>query len=294
VSGSLVLALLTSLALIAFAANSLICRAALGGGAIDAGSFTALRLLSGAVVLLAVRRASRRPTAAGRGLVQPAMLFLYAAAFSFAYRSLDVGTGALLLFGAVQATMILAGLRSGERFGLAEAAGLLVALTGLVWLVAPGVTAPSPRGAALMGAAGVAWGLYSLRGRGSQDPVGDTARNFAIAAAAGLLFVPGSLSGGLVTARGAALAVLSGAVTSGLGYVLWFAALPRLSAIRAAILQLPVPAITAAGGVLFLGERVSARLVLAAMLILGGVGLAIAVHARSARRRSGAPEGSPR
>ena len=278
-------ALLTTLALIAFAANSVICRAALGGGAIDAAGFTAIRLLAGAAVLSALRAGSGRPPRGGREVVQPAMLLLYAAAFSFAYLSLSAGTGALLLFGAVQSTMILAGLRSGERFGISEALGLVLALCGLGWLVAPGLAAPSAAGAALMVMAGVAWGIYSLRGRGSRDALGDTARNFALASIPGLVLGAVSLGGGQPTLKGIGLAVLSGAITSGLGYVVWFAALRRLTAIRAAIVQLPVPALTAVGGVVILSEPVSWRLVLSSVMILGGVAAAIAGPARGSGRR---------
>ncbi len=223
-------ALLTALALVAFAANSILCRLALGAQAIDAASFALLRLGSGAALLgvLHARRRERAP--AKRDFVQPAMLFLYAAAFSFAYRSLSAGTGALILFGCVQATMILVALRSGERFRASEAVGLAVALAGLGVLVAPGLAAPSPAGSALMAAAGVAWGVYSLRGRGSRDPVGDTARNFALATPLAAAVAVLAMRDLHATPRGALLAIASGALTSGLGYVAWYGALRGLTA----------------------------------------------------------------
>jgi drug/metabolite transporter (DMT)-like permease len=268
----------TSLALIAFAANSILCRMALGRRSIDPASFTAIRLLAGAVTPWIVSAGARaRPAAPVRaGWISAAMLFAYAAAFSLAYLSLGAGTGALILFGSVQATMIVAALRGGERFRPIEATGLVVALGGLVYLTAPGVTAPAPLGAALMAIAGIAWGIYSLRGRGAGDPLGDTARNFARALplVAGMVLL--SARHLHVTLAGALLAVASGALASGLGYVVWYVALRGLSAIRAATVQLAVPVLAAAGGVLVLGERVTLRLVLAAALILGGVALAIA------------------
>jgi drug/metabolite transporter (DMT)-like permease len=288
VSGRLGTALLTSLALVAFAANSVICRRALGSHLMDAASFALVRLATGAAVLLAIHAGTRRGFRVSFRPLQPAMLFLYAAAFSFAYRSLGSGTGALILFGCVQTTMILAAFRSGERFRLLEGAGLALALSGLGCLVAPGLTAPSLLGSALMAVAGIAWGVYSLRGRDSADPMGETTWNFVLATPLALAVAGLALRSAHVTPQGVALAAVSGAVTSGLGYVAWFAALRGLTAIRAAIVQLAVPALAAAGGVVFLSERVSLRLVLSAILILGGVTLAIARHSRWARGRPGA------
>jgi len=277
--------LLTALALVAFAANSVLYRLALGGRTIDAASFGAIRLASGAIVLAALHAASGRRAGARRGALAPVMLFAYVVAFSFAYLSLSAGTGALLLFGAVQATMILAALRAGERFAGGEAVGLAIALAGLTYLVLPGLAAPSPAGSALMIAAGIAWGLYSLRGRGATDPLGETARNFALATPLALLVALATLPRLHLGGPGALLAVASGAITSGLGYVAWFAALQGLSAIRAATVQLAVPALAAAGGVAFLGERLTLRLALSAALILGGVGLAVASRARKVAAR---------
>lgn len=276
-------ALLTALALVAFAANSVLCRLALGGESIDAASFSLLRLASGALTLALIHGARRGPRAEHRGWVPPLMLFAYVAAFSFAYTLVSAGTGALLLFGAVQATMILVALRSGERPTLAEGAGLALALGGLTYLVLPGLSAPSPAGSALMLAAGVAWGVYSLRGRSSRDPLADTARNFAVATAPALVVSIARLGHAHADARGALLAVCSGALTSGIGYVIWFAALRGLTAISAATAQLAVPVLAAAGGVVFLSEELTLRFAVAAAVILGGVGVAIAGRARRAR-----------
>jgi drug/metabolite transporter (DMT)-like permease len=269
-------AALAVVALVAFAANSLLCRLALGGGQIDAASFTAVRLLAGALALSLIVAATRRSRRQGRGSWSAAvMLFLYAASFSFAYLSLTAGTGALILFGAVQATMILAGLAKGERPRRVEWLGLLVALGGLVYLVVPGLTAPPPLGSALMAVAGIAWGFYSLRGRGAGDPVVVTRDNF-------LRAVPWALGLSLLAVArlelswpGVFWAAVSGAITSGAGYAVWYAALAGLTSTRAAIVQLAVPALAAAGGVIVLDERLSWRLVLSAALILGGVGLSL-------------------
>ncbi|ANM31204.1 membrane protein [Acidobacteria bacterium Mor1] len=279
-------ALLTLLALVSFAANSLLCRAALGDGEIDPASFTALRLVSGAALLFVIVRARGRsavpePGEAGSWL-SAAALFAYAITFSLAYLSLDAGTGALILFGCVQLTMIGAGIAGGQRPSGTEWSGTLIALSGLAYLVSPGLTAPAPLGAALMALSGIAWGGYSLRGRGARFPVAATSGNFsrsvppalvalaAVAAAQGLEASP----------RGAILALVSGAITSGLGYVLWYAALPSLTPTRAAVVQLMVPVIAGFGGVALLSEPLTLRLGLAAGLVLGGVGLAVGVRKR--------------
>lgn len=278
-------ATLSALALCAFAANSLLCRRALAEPGIDAATFTSVRLLSGALalwLLLAWLGGERPPPRAGQRWLPAAMLFAYAIAFSFAYLSLGAGTGALILFGCVQLTMLLAGLRVGERPSPRQWAGALVAFAGLAWLVAPGVTAPSPSGAALMAVAGIAWGAYSLLGRGAGNPVLATARNFAralpFALAASLLAMPHFS----IDAEGLLLATLSGALASGLGYVLWYAALPSLGATRAASVQLAVPALTAFAGVALLGEPLTPRLLAAGGAILGGI--ALAVFGRPPRR----------
>lgn len=273
----LLIALYTSVTMVAFASNSLLNRLALGQESIDAVSYTTVRLTSGALALWLI--ASLQKNSAGpkvRGnWISAGMLFLYALAFSFAYLSLSAGTGALILFGSVQVTMILAALRSGERPQLLEWLGVLLALGGLVYLVLPGLASPSVVGSALMLMAGIAWGVYSLRGRGASSPLADTAGNFMRAVPLILAVLLMSLGGVQLSQTGILLAVLSGAVASGLGYVLWYAALAGLTATRAAIVQLSVPVLAAWGGVAFLAEDVSLRLVLAAALILGGIALAI-------------------
>ena len=270
-------ALYTSLTMVAFASNSLLNRLALGRESIDAVSYTTVRLISGALVLWLI--ASLQTNGAGprvRGSwISASMLFIYAIAFSFAYLSLSAGTGALILFGSVQVTMILSALRSGERPQLLEWLGVLLALGGLVYLVLPGLEAPSPLGSALMTVAGIAWGVYSLRGRGSGSPLADTTGNFIRAVPLTLAVLLLSLNGVHLSQTGILLAVLSGAVASGLGYVIWYAALAGLTATRAAIVQLSVPVLAAWGGVAFLAEEVSLRLLLAGVLILGGIALAV-------------------
>jgi drug/metabolite transporter (DMT)-like permease len=266
---------LTSLAMIAFAGNSLLCRAALKHTGIDAASFTTIRLVSGAMTLWLVVRMSRGAYA-GKGNWWSALaLFGYAAGFSFAYVSLPAATGALLLFGAVQATMIGHGLWVGERLHGLQLVGLLLALGGVLGLMLPGLTAPPLPGAVLMLGAGVAWGIYSLRGKGAGDATRVTAGNFLRAA-------PIAVAMSLVTHHEAAVdyagigyAVASGALTSGIGYAIWYTALPALKATYAATVQLSVPVIAALGGIVLLGEPVTLRLVVASIAILGGIGLVI-------------------
>lgn len=274
----------TALALLAFAANSLLCRAALGAGAIDAASFTAVRLGSGAMTLAALVALRTQRRSPSRGAWTPALaLFAYAAPFSFAYLRLPTGLGALVLFGAVQATMIGAELARGRRPSRREALGLVLALVGLAALTLPGTSAPDPLGFGLMVLAGAAWGLYSLLGRdrssrggGTPDPLATTAGNFARSLLFAVLLAPLVVATPLhATGKGIALAVSSGALASGVGYALWYAALPALGATRAAIVQLLVPVLAAAAGVLLLGETVSPRLVACGLTILGGVALAL-------------------
>lgn len=291
--------LCAGLALLCFAANSILCRLALGRGEIDAISFTTVRVLSGALMLalivrLAARRAGARALGAdGRatgGWAAAAALFAYAIAFSLAYLRIGAGVGALIAFGAVQATMIGWGLRRGERPGVAEWIGLALAFCGLASLGLRGLDAVDPFGAGSMLLAGVAWGIYSLIGRGSGRPLLDTAGNFlraapmalAVSAAAGVL----AFSTFHVSVSGLGLALISGALTSGVGYSLWYAALPYLQATRAAVLQLAVPVIAAAGAVAFLGEAVTPRLLGAAAAILGGVALAVLGKRREPATRS--------
>src|SRR6185503_13163754 len=269
------LVLITTLAMLAFAANSLLCRVALRDTAIDAASFTAIRLASGALVLaLIVRARGSRPTEAG-SWTAAVCLFGYAAFFSFAYRQLPAATGALLLFGAVQTAMLSWGLATGERLRRLQIAGLLIAVGGLVYMLLPGLSAPPIEGAAFMIAAGIAWAGYSLLGRGVKDPTKATAGNFfrsvPFAAALSLAMAAGTSA----DHTGALYAVASGAVTSGLGYVLGYAALPALTAAAAAVIQLSVPAIAALGGVVLLAEPLSSRLVIASVTILGGIALTI-------------------
>jgi drug/metabolite transporter (DMT)-like permease len=276
-------AVYTSLAMVAFASNSLLNRLALGGESIDAVSYTAVRLIAGALTLWLIsslQRNSAEPKVRGNW-ISAVMLFLYAITFSFAYLSLRAGTGALILFGTVQVTMILSALRSGERPQPLEWMGLLLALGGLVYLVLPGLEAPSPLGSAFMMLAGMAWGIYSLRGRGSSSPLADTIGNFLRAVPFILAILIISLDGVQLSQTGILLAVLSGALASGVGYVIWYAALAGLSATRAAIVQLSVPVLAAWGGVVLLAEDVSLRLILAAALILGGIALAIAGRRKS-------------
>lgn len=269
--------LLTALAMLAFAGNSLLCRMALRDTAIDAASFTAVRLFAGALTLwLVVKLRSGRSPAAGAGNWLSALaLFVYAAGFSFAYLSLTAATGALLLFGAVQASMIAYGLWAGERMQHLQVAGLLLALAGLLALLLPGLSAPPLGGSLMMIAAGAAWGIYSLRGKGAGDPTRVTAGNFLRAAplalGLALIFWP-QLK---LDATGLAYAVASGALASALGYVIWYTALPALKATQASTVQLSVPVLAALGGVLLLEEPLTLRLVLSSVAILGGIALVI-------------------
>jgi drug/metabolite transporter (DMT)-like permease len=267
--------ILTAVAMIAFAGNSLLCRVALRGDAIDPASFTLIRIASGAMMLSAialVRNAGWR----GAGNWPSAIaLFSYAAAFSFAYLSLSAGTGALLLFGAVQATMILWGWWRGERLRALQLVGLALTVGGLVALVFPGLSAPSFAGSSLMIAAGFAWGVYSLRGKAAGDPVRATAGNFIravpFAIALGLAFLPSLRA----DAAGLGYAILSGAIASALGYAIWYSVLPSLHAANAATVQLSVPVLTALAGILLLGEPLTLRFLVAAVAILGGIALVV-------------------
>lgn len=268
-------AISVSLAMLAFASNSLLCRLALRDTALDAASFTTVRLLSGAVALFLIVQLRNR----GRRLLgswrSAGALFAYAAGFSFAYRSLTAATGALILFGAVQATMIGHGLAKGERLSGSQSFGLLLALGGLLYLLLPGLAAPPLIGSALMMAAGIAWGIYSLRGRGGGDPVQVTAGNFVRAAPLGLLLSAATIGRGSIDGVGVGYAVLSGALTSGVGYWIWYQALPSLKASHAATVQLSVPVLAALGGVVLLGESVTLRLALSSVAILGGIALVL-------------------
>jgi drug/metabolite transporter (DMT)-like permease len=311
--------LLTLAAMIAFASNSLLCRAALKQTNIDAATFTFVRIFSGAVALCFFMNVRRRitvdrkatPLAAGSktrvGFLSPPSspkgrgdpfsmmekvrmrvfclgngnwmsalaLFTYAAAFSFAYVNLLAGTGALLLFGAVQATMILWGLHKGERLDAIQITGLVVAVTGLVILVFPGLSAPPLIGSILMLGAGVAWGVYSLRGKGVQNPASVTAGNFVRAVPFSVIVWIFFLPWAHVDPAGVGYAIISGVIASGLGYVIWYSALPGLRAASAATVQLSVPVLAATGGILLLGESITLRYVLASVAVLGGIALVV-------------------
>ncbi|MBZ0331218.1 DMT family transporter [Halomonas sp. ANAO-440] len=271
--------------MVAFAGNSLLCRIALKDTSIDAASFTAIRLISGAVVLWLIVQ-MRRGTFTGGGSWSSAFaLFAYAAGFSFAYVSLSAATGALLLFGAVQTTMIGYGIYAGERLRTLQIIGLFLALAGLVILLLPGLTAPPLAGSTLMLGAGVAWGIYSLRGKAAGDPLRVTAGNFLRAVPIAVVLSLITLSGSSLDPAGFWYAVASGALASGMGYAIWYTVLPALKATSAATVQLSVPVIAAAGGAVMLGESISLRLVLASMAILGGIALVILEkqHANSAK-----------
>lgn len=275
---------LTTLAMVAFAGNSILARLALGDGAIDAAGYTGIRLASGAAVLaLLLINANRKTAPSVRlpgGWPSALALFVYAVAFSYAYLQLGAAVGALVLFASVQATMIAWGLIRGERPSLAEIAGLTIAFAAFVYWIAPALVTPALLGTVLMIASGVAWGVYSLRGRSATDPMGETAGNFIRTVPLALpLIVLSAFQSGMTTA-GIMIALASGALTSGLGYVIWYRALPGLTATRASIVQLTVPVIAAVGGVLVLAETLTLRFVLAATLILGGIALALLARKR--------------
>ena len=291
--------MLTLLAMIAFASNSLLCRAALKESSIDPATFTFLRIFSGAVALWLIMTVRKRmiaertssplvETGSSSSLVarhvlfrygnwiSAAALFVYAAGFSFAYVSLSAGTGALLLFAAVQATMILWGLHRGERLSMIQIVGFILAVIGFVVLVFPGLSAPPLAGSILMLGAGVAWGVYSLRGKGERNAASVTAGNFVravpFATALIVIFAPWTHA----DLAGIAYAIISGAVTSGLGYVVWYKALPGLKAASAATVQLSVPVLAGTGGILLLGEPITLRYLLASVAVLGGIALVVA------------------
>ncbi|BES70478.1 DMT family transporter [Marinobacter nanhaiticus D15-8W] len=276
-SGALRIVVLTTLAMLAFAANSVLGRMALDTGNIDAASFTFIRLVSGAAMLWGlVWIRVGRPSSEDRGSwFSGAMLFLYAICFSYAYLSLDTGTGALILFGLVQLTMIGWGLVKGERPSVLQWTGTVMAVGGLVYLLSPGVTAPSLTGALLMALAGVAWGVYSLRGRGVSQPLVVSSDNFLRSVPMALVALLLAIPMWEVDLHGVVLAMLSGAVASAIGYAIWYTALSGLTATRAASVQLSVPVIAAAFGVALLAEPVTVRLVVSAVIILGGIALVI-------------------
>jgi len=275
----------TTLALIAFAANSVLCRLALGESSIDAASFTIIRLLSGAATLWMLINLKSilgdKPNSDNKsecGWYGSLMLFIYAFTFSFAYITLDTATGALILFGSVQITMVLINILNGHRLHIAEWLGTTLAFTGFVYLILPGINTPSAIGFLLMSISGIAWGLYTLNGRGSQNPLIDTAHNFIktiplvmILGIAQILILKDTQ----ISGSGILLAVASGAIASGIGYSIWYSVLPHLSVVLSAVLQLLVPVIAALGGILFVNEFVTFRLLLSALMILGGIFLVI-------------------
>jgi drug/metabolite transporter (DMT)-like permease len=273
------IAILTLLAMLAFAGNSLLCRLALQSTRIDAASFTTIRLASGALLLSLLSRSWRGGRVAGDSWLSALALFSYAAGFSYAYRSLSAATGALLLFGAVQATMIGRGVWMGERLASIQILGLVLALGGLLILMLPGLAAPSLSGCVLMLGAGVAWGIYSLRGRGSENPNAVTAGNFLRAAPMAAVLTLVTWNSASLDTAGIIYAVGSGTLASAAGYAIWYAVLPSYSASSAAAVQLSVPILATLGGILLLGESLSYRLAIASVAVLGGIALVVRANA---------------
>ena len=291
--------ILSGLALMAFAANSVLCRMALEGGTIDATSFTGIRLISGAVMLLLLVRLSRRQktskkTVSKGSWLSGGMLFLYAVCFSYAYITLETGVGALIAFASVQITMIAHGFLKGHRLNTAEWSGVLLAFGGFVYLVSPGISAPPLIGFLLMTLSGFGWGMYSVRGLGSANPLEDTTFNFLRSNLFLLVFIialliimtqyPEVLKPNL-SRQGVLLAMVSGALTSGLGYTIWYMALRGLTNVQASVVQLLGPVIAALGGILLLSEKLSLRLVLSSTIILGGILLVILGRTRGAIKK---------
>jgi len=277
-------AMMSALALVAFAGNSVLCRLALSDDLIDPASFTGIRLVSGAATLLLLVQAidffktrhgaEQQPRVNKRAnltWLAPLMLFAYAALFSFAYSTLATGVGALILFGSVQITMLCISLIQGNRLGLFEWLGLLVACAGLVYLVLPELSEPSLMGFIMMAMAGMAWSLYTILGQGSQNPLNDTASNFIRSIPLAIILVLLFSAQLSATPNTCLLAISSGAITSGLGYAIWYAALKDLTTSQAGVMQLLVPIIAALGGVVFANELISTRLLIASMLTLGGI-----------------------
>ena len=276
---------LTSLAMIAFAGNSILCRMALKDTGMDAASFTSIRLASGAAVLWATTVFFRRGQQGGGNWLSALALFVYAAGFSFAYISLTAATGALLLFGAVQVTMIGCGLWAGERMHKQQSLGFALAFGGLVGLLMPGLSAPPLLGSVLMLGAGMAWGVYSIRGKSAEgkaagDPTRVTSGNFLRASLFAVLLSAVLYSDIKTDTAGVWYAAASGAITSGLGYAVWYAVVPALKAANAATVQLSVPVIAALGGIMVLGESITLRFALASLAILGGIALVILSKSR--------------
>jgi drug/metabolite transporter (DMT)-like permease len=272
--------------MLAFAGNSILCRLALKTTAIDPASFTTARMISAAITLAIILQLRGQGSAVGGSWASAVALFAYAAGFSLAYVNLTAGTGALLLFGAVQLSMISISLWRGERLSSLQIVGFALALIGLVILVLPGLAAPPLTSSALMIGAGVAWGVYSLRGRGAGDPTRVTAGNFIRTVPMTLLFSLVAFFTFKPDATGLFYALLSGSITSGIGYAIWYKALPGLKATEASIVQLSVPIIAAFGGIFLLGEMLSLRLVLAAVAVLGGILLVTVEKTRTIAQRN--------
>ncbi len=272
---SLRIAILTAATLVCFAANSLLARAALRPRLADPATFTSIRIASGAAALALLLAVARRARPAGGTWGSAVAMFLYAAAFSLAYVRIGAGVGALLLFAAVQVTMVGWSAARGARPTATQLVGVGVALAGLAWLAAPGASAPDPLGAALMLGAGVAWGVYSLRGHAARDPLAVTAHNFVLAVPLAIALGAALARGASITAPGVALAAASGALASGGGYSLWYAVVPSLGATRAAAVQLAVPVLAWLGATAFLGERLTLRVAVAAAAILSGIALTL-------------------
>lgn len=273
---SIKLFLATSFALLAFAANSVLCRLALGGETIDPMSFTLVRLLSGSIVLLIILGASRPKGKLSKGNnISALMLFTYAISFSYAYLTLDTGTGALILFAAVQATMILANIIKGQKIHSIEIFGFIIAFSGFVYLVLPTLATPSVKGFILMLISGVAWAIYTLRGAISKAALQDTTFNFLRCTPIILILLLVQYKEMTFTSNGLILAVISGGLTSGIGYSIWYYALKTLPTLKAAVLQLLVPILATAGGVLFANEPITLRLSLSSLLVLGGIALVV-------------------
>lgn len=265
--------LLTGLALIAFAANSVLCRLALGNGTIDASSFTGIRLLSGAFTLFIILsfKGSNKETSSKGSWTAGFVLFLYAITFSYAYLSVDTGTGALILFGSVQITMIMLSLISGTRLHLIEWSGVIIAFTGFIYLILPDITTPSVNGFVLMTVSGISWGIYTLKGRSSKNPLMDTTYNFLRTIPLVALLAIFTMQNMDYSSEGIILALISGAITSGVGYTIWYIALGGLTSTQAAVLQLSVPVIAAIGGVFFVSEEITMRLIISAAIVLSGI-----------------------
>ena len=271
------LSLLVAVTLVLFATNNVVCKLALGSGAIDPASFTLIRLISGAAVLMILLKSSgsRQKTVSNVSWLPAGMLFLYAVCFSYAYMTLEAGTGALILFGAVQLTMMVIAVVSGERPGFMVWAGGILAFSGLVYLVFPGLVSPSLSGSCLMVIAGISWGIYSVKARMTKHPLAETANNFIRSVAwSGLLLLP-IWQESRISPWGAWLAIISGTLASGVGYTLWYAVVLRMKTVQAGVVQLLVPVIASLGGIFFLNELITQRLIISTVAVLGGIFLSL-------------------